>query len=279
MEAGATRYTAKRQCFACHHQALSVSASRLAERRGFAVRKGFVAEQTAFTLDSFKRKLERVRKGEAVPGGNTMAAYSLFTLGEAGHAADETTAALVEYLLREAGGGRLVAGGHAAAAERGQPVHDRRPGADGPGAIRRSGTRVASAREKGLAWLRKAKPADHEDRVFRLMALSDAEGRDDLAARQNADGSWSQLEKLGGDAYATATALVALRRAGLDGERIERGVAYLLRTQRPGGEWLVTTRSRPVQTFFDNGDPGGKSQFISFLATGWAVRALLEAAP
>jgi N-acyl-D-amino-acid deacylase len=41
----------------------------------------------------------------------------------------------------------------------------------------------------------------------------------------------------------------------------------------------VQTRSRPVQVFFDNGDPGGKSQFISFLATGWATLALLEACP
>ena len=39
------------------------------------------------------------------------------------------------------------------------------------------------------------------------------------------------------------------------------------------------TGSRPVQVFFDNGDPGGKSQFISFLATGWATLALLESCP
>jgi hypothetical protein len=31
--------------------------------------------------------------------------------------------------------------------------------------------------------------------------------------------------------------------------------------------------------FFDNGDPHGKSQFISFAATGWAVLALLETVP
>jgi hypothetical protein len=34
-----------------------------------------------------------------------------------------------------------------------------------------------------------------------------------------------------------------------------------------------------LQLFFDNGDPGGKSQFISFAATGWAVLALLEQFP
>ena len=58
-----------------------------------------------------------------------------------------------------------------------------------------------------------------------------------------------------------------------------RGMAYLLRTQTARGAWLVKTRSRPVQTFFDNKDPGGKDQFISFAATGWAVQALLECVP
>ena len=56
-----------------------------------------------------------------------------------------------------------------------------------------------------------------------------------------------------------------------------KGVSYLLKTQRDDGAWIVETRSKPIQIFFDNGDPGGKSQFISFAATGWAVLALLEA--
>jgi hypothetical protein len=64
-----------------------------------------------------------------------------------------------------------------------------------------------------------------------------------------------------------------------DDAAYRRGVAYLVRTQRSDGAWIVETRSRPVQKFFDNGDPGGKSQFISFAATGWATLALLEAVP
>lgn len=39
------------------------------------------------------------------------------------------------------------------------------------------------------------------------------------------------------------------------------------------GSWLVKTRSKPVQTFFDNGGPHEESQFISIAATGWAVAA------
>jgi hypothetical protein len=64
-----------------------------------------------------------------------------------------------------------------------------------------------------------------------------------------------------------------------DSAAYRKGVAYLLKTQQADGAWLVTTRSRPAQVFFDNGDPGGKSQFISFVATNWAVLALVEILP
>ena len=86
---------------------------------------------------------------------------------------------------------------------------------------------------------------------------------------------------LPGDAYATGSVLVALRSSGMPSSNpaYQRGIDYLLRTQRPDGAWVVTTRSKPVQTFFDNGDAGGKSQFISFAATNWAVLALLESYP
>jgi N-acyl-D-amino-acid deacylase len=79
----------------------------------------------------------------------------------------------------------------------------------------------------------------------------------------------------------TATALVALHRAGLDPkhEVYKKGVQYLLNTQRDDGAWLVKARTKPLQVYFDNGDVGGKSQFISFAATNWAVQALLEALP
>ena len=86
---------------------------------------------------------------------------------------------------------------------------------------------------------------------------------------------------MSGDAYATATALIALRHAGLDARNpaYRKGVRYLLDKQEDDGAWIVETRSRPLQKFFDNGDAGGKSQFISFAATNWSVMALLETVP
>jgi hypothetical protein len=46
----------------------------------------------------------------------------------------------------------------------------------------------------------------------------------------------------------------------------------------PDGSWLVRSRSRPFQTYFETGFPHGKDQWISSAATGWATAALALAA-
>ena len=53
-----------------------------------------------------------------------------------------------------------------------------------------------------------------------------------------------------------------------------KGVEYLLHTQETDGSWHVVTRSKPIQPWFDNGDPHDKDQFISITASGWATAAL-----
>jgi hypothetical protein len=81
------------------------------------------------------------------------------------------------------------------------------------------------------------------------------------------------------DAYATATALVALRMSGMSPRETayQKGVQFLLKSQDVSGGWIIMSRSNPIQLLFDNGDPGGmRSGFISNHATGWAVLALLE---
>jgi N-acyl-D-amino-acid deacylase len=149
--------------------------------------------------------------------------------------------------------------------------------------------KIDRAFTRGRDWLLASKPATTEDKVFRLRGLVYAgAGREEIKAARHAllkqqrpDGSWTQVPDQAGDAYATGSALIALRAAGLapTDAAYQKGVKYLLATQNADGSWLVQTRSRPVQIFFDNGDPGGKSQFISFAATNWAVLALLELYP
>ena len=139
---------------------------------------------------------------------------------------------------------------------------------------------------KAKTWIQSTKPETTEDKSFALRGLvygaTDRrridEARNNLMKEQHPDGSWGQVSGMAGDAYATATVLSAIHAAGLktDDPANRKGIQYLLETQQDDGSWVVTTRAKPVQVFFDNGDAGGKSQFISFTATNWALLALLE---
>ena len=99
IEQGSANYLKNRKCFSCHHQAVTIHCLAAAQKRGMEVDPAKLRQQIDFTLNTFKHKREQVAQGKAVPGGNTMAAYALFGLEAGGHAPDETTKALVEYLL------------------------------------------------------------------------------------------------------------------------------------------------------------------------------------
>jgi hypothetical protein len=297
IEQGAANYITKRKCFSCHHQALSMLSLTSAKRRGFKVEPAKIRQQIDFTLAGFKKK-DRIAKGQGVEGASTQAAYALFALEGAEHPADETTAALIHYLLvRQRPDGfwpalanrpPLEGSLFANAALSLRALRKYGPAKDAKG-TQELHAKVESAFRKGRAWLLKHTPATTEDKIFHLRGLiaAGAEKKDITATRaqllkeQHKDGSWSQLPDLAGDAYATGSVVMALRAAGLTttDPAYQKAVKFLLSTQKDDGSWLVQTRSRPVQTFFDNGDPGGKSQFISFAGTCWAVMALLEQFP
>jgi N-acyl-D-amino-acid deacylase len=292
LEEAAANYAKHRDCFSCHHQALPIMALSRAKERGFRVDEALIEKQVKFTLDTFRPKLKEVCEGKGVGGSNTTCAYALRALEAARHSPDEVSTALIQFLLkRQKDDGSW-------------PAVTKRPPSEGSPftntalvlrAFKRYSSddadlkeRIAKAAQRGRAWLEENKPKDTEDRVFHILGLVDAEAdrekieaaREELLKQQLEDGSWTQLPEGKGDAYATGSGLVALFAAGLSPKTkaYEHGVKYLLTTQDASGGWLVETRSPPVQTFFDNGDPGGKSQFISTTATAWAVLALLEAA-
>jgi hypothetical protein len=187
--------------------------------------------------------------------------------------------------------------------------------ADGPHKVPGPSTPAgdpAARRSRALAWLRQTQPRETEERVFRLWGLkfAGATPQDletavaELLRTQRSDGGWSQLDPpdpdkrqgdKGGaaknrapasasasDAYATGSALVALHLAGglpTDRPAYHRGLAFLIQTQRDDGSWLVQSRSRPFQPYFESGFPHGPNQFISAAASGWAVTALALACP
>lgn len=286
LQASAETYLTRRECYSCHHQTLPVMAFSLAKPRGVKVADDAMRRQSALTQAFFEERRQRVAKGQGVPGGPFTAGYALIGLAEDKWPADGATAALVSYL-------------HATQEKDGRwRIRTRRPPIEDSDftatALSVRALRLWSADEaatidavkRARQWLVNTTAESNEDKTFRLLGLawSDApraaveSATRDLLADQRQGGGWRQIEDREPDAYATGQALAALHLAGgvkTTQREYRRGIAYLLRTQHDDGSWLVTTRSKPIQTYFESGFPHEKHQFISISGTSWATMALL----
>jgi hypothetical protein len=289
---GAEGHVAQRTCFACHNQGIPILAFTTAREHGFPVRDEDLKKQLEFIAAFLEGNRENYRQGKGQGGQVDTAGYALLSLELGGWKPDATTEAVVEYLLLR---------------DKDQDhwrTTSNRPPSEASAfattylalrALRHWGTpaqqdRIARRIDVVRGWLSKAAAKDTEDRVFRLGALraAGAEDKDlrktvrELVRSQRPDGGWAQTDARESDAYATGSALVALHEAGgmaTDDPVYQRGVAYLLKNQREDGSWLVQSRSRPFQTYYESGFPHGKDQFISMAASGWAAAALALTRP
>jgi N-acyl-D-aspartate/D-glutamate deacylase len=289
VEKAAREYPRHRSCFACHHQTLPLKAMVVARRVGLTIDEGLLQDQAGFTSESFEERIVPMAQGKGIGGAAMTVGYGLWTLALADRPRDEVTEAMVSFLLKT-----QKPDGHWTSSSRRPPLEEssltstvlaieglRRYAS----AAQRAEADAAVA--KGAAWIDRAPLSVQEDRNFRLRGLrqlgSDPEpireARAVVLAAQQADGGWAARDGLASDAYATGQTLTELYEAGLSPSdpAYQRGLRFLLETQRDDGSWKVETRSKPVQVFFDNGDPHGKHQFISIPATAWAVAALAVA--
>jgi N-acyl-D-amino-acid deacylase len=287
VEKAARNYPHHRSCFSCHHQTLPMLAMVSTRGRGIKVDEELLQAQAEFSLDSFLERRAPMSEGKGIGGGAMTVGYGLWALSLAGRPRDEVTDAMVAFLLKTqrpqghwpAGGGRrppleeshitctvLAAVGLRAFA----PAEE--------------GDRAKTAIVQANAWLERAAIKNQEDRNARLWGLAQLDAkpaaidaaRDAVLKNQHDDGGWPARDDLESDAYATGQTLFVLQSAGISVRHLayQRGVDFLLRTQQRDGSWKVESRAVPVQTFFDNGDPHGKHQFISIPATAWAVAGL-----
>lgn len=327
---GAANYPNHRDCFSCHHQTLPLMALRFAGDRGFFTEHGrnlrgqnasahppratvpvHLSEAAAkssasgihkFTHKSFTDRLESLQAGKGIGGSALTVSYGLWAFDLAEAPADETSAAMVSFLLQtQKPDGSWTFNSH------------RPPGASSVAmttAISLFGLSAYHTAEQSAAvekamnqarkWYRQRSAAkgDLEELTGQFWGAS-LLGLDrdalvaELRANQRSDGGWGQTIELPSDAYATGQALVMLDQWAREAAKskpgsasqpatdpaISRGVRFLLNSQEPDGSWYVKTRAKPVQKFFDNGDPHGVDQFISTMATAWATSALALSLP
>jgi Squalene-hopene cyclase C-terminal domain len=287
IQKGNAGHLEKRTCFACHHQAVPLLALSTARSRGLSIDEELFQKNLRAIAGFLDKNRDNYQKGQGQGGQVDTAGYALWTLQIGRWEPDPTTAAVAEYLLLRD-----------TKLDHWRTTSDRPPsevspftttyvalrGLDGYATAQQQ-DRVKDRFGQVRAWLMKATAKDTEDRVFRLRALKLTRADDadlhaataDLVKLQRDDGGWSQKDSLASDAYATGSVLVALHDAGdmpTGDPAFQRGIKYLLKTQREDGSWHVASRSKPFQLYFESGFPHGKDQFISIAASSWAATAL-----
>jgi len=282
----------RERCFTCHNQGLPIMALTTAQSRGITIDVGELQKQLKFTADFLDKNRTNYVAGKGQGGQADTAGYALWALENGGWKPDSTTAAVSEYLLlwqRELAHWKPQSRRPPTEQSLFTSTHAALRG------LKTFGTpeqreRIGQRTEQVRAWLLKTSAQDTEDRVFRLRALRVAAAPDadlhkatqELLQTQRADGGWAQLADLESDAYATSTALAALHQAGglaTTEDAYRKGLRFLLSKQLPDGSWLVTSRSKPIQSYYESGYPHGTNQFISMSAASWATTALSLALP
>lgn len=288
VQQAAAKYSKRRNCFSCHHQTLPMLAMVTARSHGLQVDDALLKSQAEFSVSSFRGHEADMRLGKGIGGRAMTVGYALWALALADWKSDETTVAMVAYLLKS-----QRPQGHWTGQVSRAPLEESYVTCTVLAAIgmkryaspaQRVSVEASIARAR--AWLATAALRGQEDKVARLWGVHALGGKaDELRAvqavvleNQRDDGGWAQLDEMESDAYATGQTLFLLQATGLDPSNAayRRGIQFLLKAQRADGAWLVVSRSKPIQPYFpyDDEDPVKRNQFISVSATSWAVAAL-----
>jgi hypothetical protein len=284
------RFERQATCASCHNQISPMIAASVARGKGLTINDAVYTKQVAMSAEVIARRHDYSLLHGVTGGEHAVTSPTLVGLAEVKFPANENTDLAVAYLLaKQSPDGSWP--GVATRLPHGDSNFDqtatavRAIDAYAPPALRKQAdASIARAR----AWLI-ATPArpNNEALTYRLEALVWArapageigKARAQLAASQQSDGGFSQQAGMVSDAYATGQALVALHRAGMKAAdpAYQRGLDYLLRTQKPDGSWFVQTHALPLQPPIDSGFPGGPSQWISAWATAYSAEAMAYA--
>jgi ankyrin repeat protein len=288
-------FVPKAGCFSCHNQSLAAMAVGSARKNGFPVNEKLSAQQVKVNVRALQASRDVLHQGFLIRGINAnpgILAYVLLGLDAEGYKPDLNTDAVAMFIQSH-----QMADGHWAFGPEARPPLC---------AVSLSQTAIAMralqlyappvekaayARSIQLAatWIGEFRPRTNYDLAWRLQGLvwggksKDAilKARRDLLAMQRSDGGWSDLASMDSSAFTTGLAMIALQNSGLpvSDPAYQRGVQYLLNTQREDGSWHVRTRAAGFQPYFDNGFPYGVDQWVSAAGTSLATIALTLATP
>ena len=272
-------------CVACHAQPLTGVAVNLARSVGWTTGSAEGdSTQALTTLTANASGLLQLRDGGGLP--DTLV-YASFLLAAAGTPPGRGTDALVSYLAAK----QRPEGNWKGTGATRAPMQDGNFSRTAL-SIRALTAYATPARaaeyksrvERAATWLAAQAPVSTEDRVMQLLGLhwanADAAARQkrmqQLRALQRGDGGWAQTPHLESDAYAAGQVLYTLRQLGVSAAdpALQRGAAFLLRTQQEDGSWHVKSRAMKIQPYFESGFPYEHDQWISQAATAWATMAL-----
>jgi ankyrin repeat protein len=281
----------KSGCVSCHNNNLTAMTVAAARKQGVRIDDGVARAQVQAIAAYIEGNRERYLQRIPIAGGTDTAGYILLGMAAEGWPSDPATDAIARYVKNQqrADGSWRSFGGR-------PPIEssDIQSTATAMRAIQKYGVQSQrseydKAVQLAAEWIAKAQPLTTEDRVFQIIGLTWARGKQEIAreaarkllGEQRPDGGWSQTGSLQSDAYATGQALVALHEAGVvqpSDATYMRGARFLIETQLEDGSWYVRSRTIPFQPYFDSGFPYGLDQFISIAATNWASMALIPLA-
>ncbi len=288
-----------RKCAACHHVPLPLWALSEAQRQGYAIDTRFLADTTESLLGSRDKLLaskifpnpadpaDPRPQGRGLNMGLPFLAVAARSLPALTEGQKQSLQLIVEEIVRK----QQPDGSWEFFATLRRPPINESQTTDVAWIIlalmEETGPAQREALAKALAWLETAKHRDlHQDKVLRvLLDVRASKSRqalgttiDELLTLQRGDGGWSQsVPDPRSDAFATGQTLYVLALAGLPAERpeIQRGIDFLVATQKPDGSWRMTSRSTP------DGSPGSAKLLtpITCAASSWATLALARLAP
>lgn len=285
-------YRENRRCFSCHHHTHAIIGLTEMAVRGLKVNRDLLKVQFVQTVGRTQGVEQRYLNHANIGGGVDTTGHALMAMRTGGHLPDETTTAMVKWILKRDQGRGFWTG-----------TKNRPPTQTSDAtrtwlcldALEHFGTKelsnaIKERKSKSRDWLLEFKAESTEDASSQIRALH-VIGDADLAVKQLAtelikqqrdDGGWAQTSEMQSDAYATGSALITLHQyAGraTNEEFYQRGIEFLKSSQLGDGTWHVKTRATPVQKYFESGFPHGRDQYISMTATCWAATAMVLTLP